>query len=388
MLNRAKHRIIARNLVTIGACSLLTALIPSVAAEIVLSDPALSIEISSADGSAVLDVPSSDLVWDAGSERLYWNPGRAISFAEGAVTLAVLESVQFEIERCGKIGLNLTLRAGVREVVVAARSGLLEFPVVAADQAQARASASFTLRDLDSDGSYVYGLPANGTGIYRAYYNGDPGNGRRFAHLVALISAGSGGTASASQSSPTVGYSLVGREVGSLAIELVFALSDHDRLSASTYFDLLPDPAICGQDSDGDGWPDWLDGCPENPDLIQPGDNGCEADDGGGDILDPNDGSQPGSQPSDSNPSNEPTPAGGSSPSGDKLSGSSPGIPGANHAGSGTVGDGGDAVLLEQVDQLVGGIAAPCGMGAAGLLPVMMLGLCGLKLGGRNRGRL
>ena len=379
---RAMHAVVNA---AIALCVI--AIAPSATAEIVLSDPALTIEVSSSDGSAILEVPLADLIWDSDAQVLDWNPGQAIEFADqdGAVSLAVLESLQFDIERCGKIALSFNLRAGARDATVVVRSGLLEFPSIASDQAQARASAGFTLRDLDQDGSYLYGLPGDGTGACRAYYNGNPDFGARFAHLVAMISTGSGGTASASQSNPTVGYRSVGQEVQSCALELAFVISDHDRATVSASFDLAPDPDICGLDSDGDGVPDWLDGCPDNPELTQPGDDGCGApsgDDDDGDDVEPDDQESPGDPIDDASPDDLP----GGQPSSDDPRASLGNSNSSGASGSSGAAGSGDDVYIEQLDQLLGGGVAPCGAGIVSLLPVMILGLAGAKSGfGRRR---
>jgi hypothetical protein len=355
MRNWARHHNAARAAGLAGICALILALSPTATADVALSTTALSIEVSSDSGSAILEVPRADLVWDADAQVLSWNPGGAVQIADGGVNLAVLESLQFAIQRCGKINLSLSIRAGAADIDVVARSGLLEFPAVAAGAAEAQAFASFTLRDLDSDGSCVSGLPADGTGIFRAYYNGDPDSGTRFAHLIALISAGSGGTASAFQSSPTVGYGPIGCEVYSLATELAFTLSDNDRLTASTSFDLIPKPDTCSFDWDEESWPDGYDGDHDAGQPDQPGD-GAPADqyvDPSADIAQSDDGASPSGQPDKPELADS---SGDNPPNESQTLGASIGL-----------------------DQLPGGGVALCGAGMLGFLPLMLLGLAAAR---------
>jgi hypothetical protein len=355
MRNWEKHYKTARAAGLAGICALILALSPAATADVALSNPALTIEVSSDSGSAVLEVSRADLIWDADAQVLSWNPGGAVQIADGAVNLAVLESLQFAIQRCGKINLSMSMRAGAGEIDVVARSGLLEFPAVAAGEAEARAFASFTLRDLDSDGSRVSGMPGDGTGIFRAYYNGDADSGARFAHLIALISTGGGGTASAYQSSPTVGYSPIGCEVHGLAVELAFTLSDHDRLSASTSFDLIPKPDTCIFDWDEESDPEWSEegSDPDQPDQYS-GDAPSDQ------YVDPSTGTTP--------------------PSDDK----SPSIPAdkPEHVDSSNGNVPNDLQTLSEsisLDQLPGGGVALCGAGALGFLPLMLLGLAAAR---------
>ena len=370
-------------------CMAIVVLPSNSVAEIALGDPALSVEVSSSAGAAVFELPLDEMIWDPSAQALEWDSSSAVELIsdEGA-TLAILESLSFGIKGCSGFALNLRIRAGADDLVVKARSGLLEFPAISADVAQARASAGFSLRDLNLDGAMLYGLEGDGTGAGRFYYNGVPGEGVRFAHLVSMIACGGGGNASASQSNPLVGYAALNREARSLCVEVAFVLSDHDRATASLQYDLEPGPADCGLDSDGDGLPDWLDGCPENPNLTQPGEYGC--DDGpnipGGGVLDPNGVVEPRDPQSPSEPDKDPS-LSGDSPGGDQLSGSGPGSPAFGEGGasgvSGIPGSSGDGETIspQQIDQLLGGVGAPCGAGMVGLLPLMILGVSGLKAG-------
>jgi hypothetical protein len=298
------------------------------------------------------------------------------------------------------------------------RTGQLSFGSIAGDLAEGRATASFSLTDLDGDGAQMLGLGGVGMGAYRAYFNGVAPDGTLFAHLVALISV-SGGTASASQREPTFGYREMGSAVGDMSAEVAFTLTAYDRLTASTLFDIDPDPSDCGDDADDDGLPDWLDGCPDDAGKVEPGECGCGVpdidsdDDGIADCMDNcPDVANPGQEDadddgvgdaceggaggddgySDSDP-DEAEPVGG--PASDDE---------ASDADADDLGDAGDGPTWgpgwgslfgfapaegaegdEVVDDWLGGFGSLCGFGAAGLLPLTLLGLGGCKVAGRRR---
>jgi len=354
---------------------------PQATAEIAYPDVALRIEINSDAGAAVFEVALDDFAWDSGAQLLWWEAEEAIELIDpgSEVLLATLESAEFEIVDCSKINLNLGLLAGTENVTVVASSGLLEFPAIPADSAEARASASLFVRDLDGDGVYIMGEGGDGTGACRAYYNGDAQEGVRFTHLVSLVSAGNGGSASGSQSAPPAGYLAVNQEVWSMELTAAFVLSANDRAAAACSYDFNPDPEACELDTDGDGLPDWLDGCPEDPDKFVPGDNGCgvpEGEDPDDVVLDRDDEDSP-ADPVVQAP--QPRDRTGD----DKLSGDE-GDPRAEPVT--------DSVTEPQLTgddfgRPLDGIAPSCGVGAVGMASLTCLGLAGCKLGGRNRRR-
>ncbi|GAG15029.1 unnamed protein product, partial [marine sediment metagenome] len=256
---------------------------------------------------------------------------------------------------------------------------------------------------------------------YRAHFNGAAPDGTMFAHLVALISV-SGGTASASQREPGSGYRAVGSAVSDMSAEVAFSLSAHDRLAGSTTFDVDPDPGDCGDDADGDGLPDWLDGCPDDPEKVDPGDCGCGVEDFDGDgdgiadcidncpdtanpgqedadgdgvgdacddsggasdddeFVDPDDG---GAEPADDPESADD--ASDTDDTGDGDTGSaddSPWGPDWSDDPWGALFGFGPANQAEGDEAPEGwrnGVGSLCGFGAAGLLPLTLLGLSGFK---------
>jgi hypothetical protein len=403
------------------------------AACIGVSEVALQIEASNAAGSGALEVSLDSLGWDEATQSLRWEARSEVSIVdpETDAVIATVDSLALEFRGCSQVVLEFELEAGDSETTVVLRSGQLSFPNIGSDVAEGRATAWFSLRDLNGDGAQMVGLGGGGVGACRAYFNGVPPDATMFAHLVAAISVGGGGSVSASQRDPTSGYRAVGSAVSDMSAEVAFTLTAYDRLAASTVFDINPDPAECGDDADGDELPDWLDGCPNDPEKAEPGECGCgvaDLDSDGDGIVDCHD-----NCPDTANPVQEDVDGdgvgdvceedGGPGEEGDDDfvdadddgGGSSGGSESGDDAtdpddsdpdgtGDGGVVDSEDdpvwgpgwgglfgfdptdqAAGDEAVHELMSGVAGLCGFGAAGLLPLTLLGLSCCKLMGRRR---
>ena len=370
--------------------------------EVAISEVAVQIQAESASGSGAIDIGLESLVWDPATQSLWWEPDSALSIVDPATDaiIATLESAELQISDCSRMALNFQLLAGDSDTTVVIRAGMLSFDQIGSDVAEGRASASFTVRDLNGDGAVLLGEGGGGEGAFRAYYNGLAPDGTRFAHLVGLVSVGAGGTASASQSDPAAGYRSVGAAVEDMSVEAAFVLTAHDRVTASTLFDIDPDPDDCAADADSDGVPDWADGCPDDPHKTQPGACGCGVPDVDGDedgVADCED-----NCPDVSNPDQEDADGDGVGDACDLSPNSggddSPGDPGVQEGdpdeseGADAVGFGGSGAggqdpeeRAEQIGEFFGGFAAPCGVGVVGFLPLTLLGLAGYRAAGHRR---
>lgn len=241
-----------------------------------LESQALSIEATSALGGATLHVSAAELSWDATGQRLFWSTtSRALVDAQSGATVATITLASFTLRSCSRIDLSLSVDAGAADTVITVRTGRLSFETIAAADAVGRATASLSISDRNNNGATLAGVGAPGTPVYRAWVNGGAAGGTLFSGLVGALSAGAGGNASAYQTDPQTGFRFVGAPVGDAAVELVFSLSAGDRGTASTMFDVDPNPAGCAADRDADGRPDWLDACPDDAAKTEPGGCGC-----------------------------------------------------------------------------------------------------------------
>ncbi len=383
--------------------------------EVAISEVAMQIQADNESGSASVEFGLELLAWDPETQSLSWELESSLDIVdpETDALIATLESAELRISDCSQITLDFQLLAGDSDTTVVFRTGLLSFGSIRSDVAEGRATASFTLRDLDGDGACLLGEGGGGEGVFRAYYNGLAPDGTRFAHLVGLVMVGAGGTATGSQSDPGAGHRSIGADVDDMSVEVAFVVTAHDRVSGGTLFDIDPDPDDCAADADSDGVPDWLDECPDDPGKAEPGDCGCgvadvdtdedgvadcddncpesfnpdqaDADgDGIGDACDALENlgddqvsSEPGGPADDSDES----PA-------DDDNGGAPGLGSSGEGGDREAQGWGEEVGLvhEQVEELLtSGVANPCGAGAAAVLPLTVLGLGGCKFGARRR---
>ncbi len=247
-------------------------------AEVVLNGDPLRIEVSSAIGSGAFYVELSDLAWNPTTQIASWTRSTPLQIVNvSGQTIATFNSVNFRILRGSRIDLNLTCRSGAADTVFALNSGLLSFTLIPSSTAEGSASVAASVTDQDHDGATLAGVGAPGTGVYQALLNQDSyGDGRAvFARLLGSIVVGAGGIGSGSQSDPASGYRAVGMAVSEMAVSLVFSLTADDSAGVNSSFSIRPVPGDVSLDSDGDGRPDFIDGCPDDPAKLDPGACGC-----------------------------------------------------------------------------------------------------------------
>ncbi len=382
----------ARRQVSCGVAVLfVSALGLPVTAEVGVAEQFLQISATSVAGSASLDVSASELFWDSDAQSLSWGAGETLEFVdpETDVVLATLDAVDLQITEGSRFAISLRLLAGADDVTFTFRTGELRFESIAADAAEGRVAVSARVWDMDGDGAILTGEGGGGTGAFRAYFNGPPPSGQRFAHLVALVAAGSGGTASGSQNVPPFGFLPIGESVEDMSVEVAFVLTAHDQATVSATYDIDPDPAGWADDADADGLPDWLDGCPDDPEKTEPGECGCgvadddcssppssDDEDGDGEVADGS-----GTAP---DASDDESPTGvQASPGGESVGPNGTGT-GQPAGGPGLV-SGEVAELLNQIDPTFGALVAPCGAGAVAFMPLTLLALGGYRVGVRRR---
>lgn len=401
------------------------------AADIGVEGAFLEIEASSAAGAASLRIELEEAGWTGGSMSLSYQLPEALDLIDpdsGAV-IARLRAAKLSMLRCGRIDLSFEADAGASLTEFRFRSGGLYFPQVESAAAEAKAKATFTIRDMDNNYAHLLGLGTPGTGAYFARFNGRGDGAPQFSNLVASAYISGGGTATAWQNDPPSGYRAAGASVESLSVDLGFTLTPNDRVTLSSSFDLIPDPSDCDADDDGDALPNWLDGCPQDPAKAWPGACGCgeadldadsdgiaDCDDNCPDMFNPDqldanadgvgDACAGASDPIDDDPMDDDPldegdahphdlVGGGSNPAGEDAdapdSRDNPALVAGDRAefeGAGDSGDAGDepgdgpgAAAGEDALAFVNEIVpAGCGAGAFGLMPVMAIGL----LGGRS----
>ncbi len=138
-----------------------------------------------------------------------------------------------------QVTLNFAVQAGGANTVVMIGSALLSFPTIS--NAQAQASAAFSLTDTNGTGATLTGL-APGGGAYLADYNGFAPGGTHFASSIPAMAVGAFGTTNASDNVPAVGYTAIGA-ASDMSSLVHFSLSAFDLASGTSTFVIIPEPA-------------------------------------------------------------------------------------------------------------------------------------------------
>ncbi|MBW7904914.1 MAG: PEP-CTERM sorting domain-containing protein [Phycisphaerae bacterium] len=143
-----------------------------------------------------------------------------------------------------RVRTGFVLIAGAEDTTFTITSALLGFATVDAADAQARTFANITLTDgPGGNGSHLDGLADGGNAVYIGHYNGLAPLGTLFAGLIGglTISPG-GGSASASEAQPPVGFTPLGVAVSSLSNGWKFSVTANDNVSGNGTMLILPEP--------------------------------------------------------------------------------------------------------------------------------------------------
>lgn len=182
----------------------------------------------------------------AGGDVTFFTGGGDIFDTETGALLATVEDLTGTYIGDPAINLAFAILAGSSDISVTITSGLLTFPSISGTYAEARATSSYAITDVNGDGSFVTPL-GGGVGVdgYRAFLNGTPGSGTLFSGQLGALSAPAGVTSDAdSEDFPggglfaPVGYSIVSASAG-----YAFEMSAFDRASGTSSFVIIPTPA-------------------------------------------------------------------------------------------------------------------------------------------------
>lgn len=436
--NSQLHASAMRRSLAIGAAAIIVG-----SAGAGVSPVVVHIEASNVSGSASMDVAVGGGTWDGATKRYryYRGTGQQLVDPGNGQVIATLNSIDLNLRKCSQIDFIMNADAGSSDTSFVVSLANLDFATIGSSVAQAKCSAAMTVTDRNNNGATLTSLGQPGDPAYSARFSNSGGE-HQFAGLIAFISAGAGGTANGNQKDPPSGYRSVGADVAGMTVDMGFVVSFGDRVNVNTSFDVNPDPANCPEDADGDGVPDWLDGCPNNPSKTSPGACGCDhadvdtdgdgaldcndncpldanADqgdvdgDGIGDACDPHD--DRAVQPNSVGGSHSDNGSGDGSDDGDQPDSEQPDATGANQ--NGDPGDDGSGnteqpdsladsgsnpsdgatpntnpssnqntvVAGTQVENLINQVApvlssGGCGTGMAGLLPLTAAGLVGAKV--------
>ena len=208
------------------------------------------IEASHAGGSGSYDVDSGQLVFNPVTGAYTWNSSAPVDITDGnGRTIALLQSANVSLvdtpANRPRINMAWGLVAGQSDVTVTVRSALVSFAGM--NNAAGKATVSLTVTDQDGTGATLASLdPAHGLGIYTADYNGFVPGGTQFSNLIAMLTAGPGGTQTLTQNDPPSGFRAIPVMVNDISSQAAFTLTANDLMSATTGFVIMPEPASLG----------------------------------------------------------------------------------------------------------------------------------------------
>lgn len=203
-----------------------------------------SVTASTADGHVA--------TWSAGADQGYWDGDTYVWESESPIELWDGSMLVGTLNPDGasgsgsvyvvdpQVNLNFSVQAGAADTQFTISSALLTFPTI--DTPEARASAAFTVSDLNGNGVTLTGAGPNGGG-YVAQYNGLVPGGTTFAELIPNVATATPfGTMTESDHEPAVGYTALGEPVSDMSVQVAFDLTAHDIASGTTTFVIVPEP--------------------------------------------------------------------------------------------------------------------------------------------------
>lgn len=212
---------------------------------------------TNASGTGTIDIPITSGSWDAANVIFRWTRSTSLQIVDpsnGALVATLINAdVTVKTGSVSEIQFNFGVLAGTSETTFQVDSPRSTFRRVPATAATGRATCSLTVTDINGDGAQLTSLGAVGSGAYRGSFNGTYPNSTVFASLVALVFAGSGGSATGTQNDPPFGYRAVGSSVDDTSISIGFRLTARDRAYATTRIGFPDPPSRCAGDVDGDG---------------------------------------------------------------------------------------------------------------------------------------
>lgn len=225
-----------------------------------ISPVVLTVRASNSQGAGEFQATLDTGWWDPNEARYTWNWSAApleIRDPQTNVLIARVLDAFVQIRDEQELQVNVGVEAGAVDTEFHIASAEVSFPIVVPEEfAECRAVATVSVTDTGGGpGSFAMavGVGPPGIGIFRAYYNGGPYTGGvLFSHLVGFVFAGSGGSASAFQADPPVGFRPVGADVWSLQTYSAFTLTPTDRCSLTTFMGFAA-PEWCPGDLDLDG---------------------------------------------------------------------------------------------------------------------------------------
>lgn len=230
--------------------ALMLCLVGTVSAAVAdISNVVLRVQATNATGSGSFQAYLSQMTYNPGNQTWTWSlPTPVVIFDDVTFDpVATLNSATLTLRDNPALSslvlMGFGVTAGTTETTFIIDSALVSFPTIPEPVAMGRASAGFSVTDVNGDGARIMGLGPPGTGMYTAQYNGFVPSGSTFSNLVAQVLAGPGGSGSGSQNDPPAGDRPMGAAVYDMSARAAFTLTAFDLGSATTLYRIVPEPA-------------------------------------------------------------------------------------------------------------------------------------------------
>jgi hypothetical protein len=205
------------------AVVLLAATLPAAA------DVLLSVKCTAGQASSVQEF----LVPCSGGKADWMLPG-PFDIMAGDVLLGKVTELSIQTDAEPYVNLRCAVEAGATDATFDISSAVVSFSLLSNPQAYASAGVTLT---SDADGATITGL--FGGMNYQARYNGST----VYANLVAGFSIPGDQTVVHAERKPASGYGTISGTVSSIQSEFNFTLSAFDQASATSRFEVIPEPA-------------------------------------------------------------------------------------------------------------------------------------------------
>lgn len=207
-------------------------------------DVGFSITATNANGTGTFQV-----IWDDGPAD--WSLDEPVSLVDPVTDeiIATLEDASvdvgpdFPIENGPNpniINLGFAVQAGAMDTMFTIDSGLLAFAPIS--NAMGRASAAFTVTDLNFNSATLTGQGPN-SGGYLAQYNGFVPTGSTFAEGIDSVFAPTGSNFGTLNMPGGPGFLNIPGTVSDMSARVTFELTAGDIASGTSNYEIIPEPA-------------------------------------------------------------------------------------------------------------------------------------------------
>ena len=233
--------------VNVGVAALVSAV--SVSALAGISEDVIKVTASNKNGSASYVLKLGDTGWDYRNDpnsAYSWSLDHAVDLVDPSTgySLGRLNDLSIFLRNDPQQNLQFSVQAGSDDTSFTILTGRLDFDSIS--NGAGTASSAFTLTDTNNNGAKIDGMTGpSSSATYWAAYNGDMPDVQTFTEMLKSLSVAPGESSKSwSGNDPqNGGYRSLDAEVHSMSTAAQFNLSAYDLLSATSNYEIVPEPA-------------------------------------------------------------------------------------------------------------------------------------------------